>query len=43
MTSIDTPRLLLRMPELADAEAFMGLFWDPEVIERKQVIEEQKQ
>jgi RimJ/RimL family protein N-acetyltransferase len=37
MTSIDTPCLLLRMPELADAEAFMGLFWDPEVIERKQV------
>ncbi|MEO8678804.1 MAG: GNAT family N-acetyltransferase [Vicinamibacterales bacterium] len=35
--SIDTPRLLLRVPVLADAEAFMGIFWDPEVVERKQV------
>jgi RimJ/RimL family protein N-acetyltransferase len=28
---------MLRMPELADAEAFIGIFWDPEVVERKQV------
>ena len=25
------------MPELADAEAFIGIFWDPEVVARKQV------
>jgi len=37
INSIDTARLLLRVPELADAEAFMGIFWDPEVVERKQV------
>jgi RimJ/RimL family protein N-acetyltransferase len=34
---IETDRLLLRMPELADAEAFMGIFWDPEVVAKKQV------
>jgi RimJ/RimL family protein N-acetyltransferase len=34
---VDTPRLLLRVPELADAEALMGILWDPEVVERKQV------
>jgi RimJ/RimL family protein N-acetyltransferase len=28
---------VLRVPELADAEALMGIFWDPEVVERKQV------
>ena len=35
--SVDTARLLLRVPELADAEALMGIMWDPEVVERKQV------
>jgi RimJ/RimL family protein N-acetyltransferase len=35
--SIETARLLLRVPELADAEALMGIFWDPEVVEQKQV------
>jgi RimJ/RimL family protein N-acetyltransferase len=37
LTSIETERLLLRVPELADAEALMGIIWDPEVVERKQV------
>jgi RimJ/RimL family protein N-acetyltransferase len=37
VNSVDTPRLLLRVPEPLDAEAFMGIFWDPEVVERKQV------
>jgi RimJ/RimL family protein N-acetyltransferase len=27
----------MRVPELSDAEAFMGLFWDPEFVEKKQV------
>ena len=36
-TSVETARLLLRVPELTDAEALMGIFWDPEVVERKQV------
>ena len=35
--SIETARLLMRMPELADAEALMGILWDPEVVEQKQV------
>jgi RimJ/RimL family protein N-acetyltransferase len=35
--SVETARLLLRIPELADAEALMGIIWDPEVVERKQV------
>jgi RimJ/RimL family protein N-acetyltransferase len=35
--STETARLLLRVPELADAEALMGVLWDPEVVERKQV------
>jgi RimJ/RimL family protein N-acetyltransferase len=35
--SVETARLLLRVPELADAEALMGIFWDPEVVEQKQV------
>ncbi len=35
--SVDTARLLLRVPVLADAEALMGIIWDPEVVERKQV------
>jgi RimJ/RimL family protein N-acetyltransferase len=33
----ETPRLLLRVPQLADAEPFMGIFWDPEVVDQKQV------
>jgi len=37
VTSVDTARLLLRVPELSDAEAFMGILWDPEVVEQKQV------
>jgi len=37
VNSVETARLLLRVPELADAEALMGIFWDPEVVERKQV------
>jgi RimJ/RimL family protein N-acetyltransferase len=37
LTSVETARLLLRVPELADAEALMAIFWDPEVVARKQV------
>jgi RimJ/RimL family protein N-acetyltransferase len=37
INSVDTPRLLLRVPQLTDAEAFMGIMWDPEVVEQKQV------
>ena len=37
INSVETERLLLRVPELTDAEALMGIFWDPEVVERKQV------
>jgi RimJ/RimL family protein N-acetyltransferase len=37
INSVETARLLLRMPELADAEALMGIIWDPEVVEQKQV------
>ena len=36
-TSVETARLLMRVPELADAKAFMGILWDPEVVEKKQV------
>ena len=35
--SVETARLLLRVPELADAEALMSIIWDPEVVEQKQV------
>ena len=35
--SVETTRLLLRVPELADAQALMGIIWDPEVVEQKQV------
>src|SRR5918996_1191649 len=35
--NVATARLLLRMPELSDAEALMGVLWDPEVVEKKQV------
>jgi RimJ/RimL family protein N-acetyltransferase len=34
---VRTARLLLRVPELADAEALMRVIWDPEVVEQKQV------
>ena len=34
---VETARLLLRVPELTDAEPLMGIFWDPEVVARKQV------
>lgn len=37
VNSVETARLLLRVPEVADAEALMGIFWDPEVVEQKQV------
>jgi RimJ/RimL family protein N-acetyltransferase len=37
MGPIETPRLWLRMPEDADAEPFMAILWDPEVVENKQV------
>jgi RimJ/RimL family protein N-acetyltransferase len=37
VNSVETARLLMRVPELSDAEALMGIFWDPEVVERKQV------
>jgi RimJ/RimL family protein N-acetyltransferase len=37
VNSVETARLLLRVPELADAEALMGILWDPEVVEQKQV------
>src|SRR5207247_3219721 len=37
MTSVETARLLLRVPALADAEALMGILWDPEVVAQKQV------
>jgi RimJ/RimL family protein N-acetyltransferase len=36
-SSVETERLLLRVPELADAEALMGILWDPEVVEQRQV------
>ena len=34
---VETARLVLRLPEVADAGAFMAIFEDPEVVERKQV------
>jgi RimJ/RimL family protein N-acetyltransferase len=37
INSVETARLLLRVPELADAQALMGIIWDPEVVEQKQV------
>jgi len=37
MVPVDTPRLLLRRTELADAEPFMAIFWDAEVVEKRQV------
>jgi RimJ/RimL family protein N-acetyltransferase len=37
VTSIETPRLVLRVPTLDDAEPLMDILWDPEVVARKQV------
>jgi hypothetical protein len=37
INSVETARLLLRVPELADAEALMGIIRDPEVVEPKRV------
>jgi RimJ/RimL family protein N-acetyltransferase len=37
LNSVETRRLLLRVPELTDAEALMGILWDPEVVAKKQV------
>ncbi len=37
MSSVETARLVLRRTETSDAEPFMGIFWDPEVVEKKQV------
>jgi len=34
---VETARLLLRVPQLEDAEALMAIIWDPEVVEQKQV------
>ena len=34
---LDTPRLLLRLPETSDAEPFMEILWDAEAVEKKQV------
>ncbi len=35
-SSVETARLLLRVPELAEAEALIRIFWDPEVVAQKQ-------
>lgn len=37
VTTVETPRLLLRLPHAADAQPFLRIHQDPEVIERKQV------
>ncbi len=37
MISAETPRLLLRLPEELDAEPFVIIHQDPEVLEKKQV------
>jgi RimJ/RimL family protein N-acetyltransferase len=37
MTSVETPRLLLRLAERADAQALQDIHQDPEAIELKQV------
>ena len=34
---VETRRLRLRVPELADAPALMTIIWDPEVVEKRQV------
>ncbi|HKY22766.1 MAG TPA: GNAT family N-acetyltransferase [Vicinamibacterales bacterium] len=35
---VETPRLLLRLPEANDAAPFLEIHQDPEAIERKQVV-----
>jgi RimJ/RimL family protein N-acetyltransferase len=37
MVPIETARLLLRRPAESDAEAFMEIMWDEEVVDKKQV------
>ena len=37
MAPVETPRLQLRLPTLADALPYMEFMWDPEVVEKKQV------
>ncbi|MEO5510340.1 MAG: GNAT family N-acetyltransferase [Longimicrobiales bacterium] len=37
VNSVETARLLLCVPQLTDAEALMGIMWDSEVVEQKQV------
>ena len=37
MARIETLRLLLRLPDTADAHTYMEIFWDAEVVEKKQV------
>jgi RimJ/RimL family protein N-acetyltransferase len=37
MISVETPRLLLRLPEETDAERFLIIHQDPEVLKKKQV------
>lgn len=37
INQVETARLLLRVPELGDAAALMGIMWDPEVVAQKQV------
>ena len=37
MISVETPRLLHRLPEETDSEPFLIIHQDPEVIEKKQV------
>jgi RimJ/RimL family protein N-acetyltransferase len=34
---LETARLLLRLPDLADTEPLMDIFWDPEIVAQKQV------
>lgn len=37
MAPVETPRLLLRQTQLSDAEPFIQIMWDPEVVANKQV------
>jgi len=37
MAPVETPRLLLRLPTVADAEPYMDFMWDAEVVAKKQV------
>jgi RimJ/RimL family protein N-acetyltransferase len=36
-SSVETARLLLRMPELTDVQALMAIIWDPQVVEQRKV------